>query len=742
MSQIRTMRSFIGAALLAIAASSSAQEIKQQLPVPVPQALGGTGASSLGSAATTATGGSTARTLADRFAVILNVKDFGAVGDGSTDDTAAIQNAVNSGLPVYFPRSSGCYVTDKITIASNNRTIFGDGAQLCMSPLSLNPMFDLGTSSNVEIYGLRLTGNRATQTSVSSGSNAISSSSGSSQIRIHDNYIDQWTKHGISLDGVTDANVSRNYVTGSYRGAGILISATTISTRVIVDSNTIYNVQLAGIHSFVGVNDFVVSNNLIDGTNQGIGSGAVADCITDYQPAPQGTNVTIANNTCRNSGNNGIHVGADNLVITGNDIYNATLYGILAAMGANSLPDVSTRCVVSNNTIHNTTRSDSTKLGISIRDCLYVTATGNVVDTSYDGIELYGFATTNGVQDAAISGNSFRNVAIGIWLKKHAANTVVTGNSVDAATIGVQIDNYSDGGGSSPSFYSLIQGNIFTGVTSDSVQEETGSDYTKVGCNFNGNGSAGTYTLVGSHSKLSCTIDPTSTTFSPDTLTLTNALGPTYGGTGQLTYTLGDTLYASAANTLSKLAGNTSATKNLLCQTGNGSVSAAPSWCTLVNGDLPSTLSSKTLDTSNTLTIFDSLFSLEDDGDATKILKFQLSGFTTGATRTLTPQNQSGTIALLNGGSAQNFSGVNTYTGTNSYNSLLTVGSTTPATGASGEIAYLKITATGTAPGANYCKEEWVCGTNAGSAKKIAYCGTSTTPVTVIDNVGSGVTGC
>jgi hypothetical protein len=52
----------------------------------------------------------------------------------------------------------------------------------------------------------------------------------------------------------------------------------------------------------------------------------------------------------------------------------------------------------------------------------------------------------------------------------------------------------------------------------------------------------------------------------------------THGGTNQATYTLGDTLYSSAANTLSKLAGNTSATKKYLAQTGTGTVSAAPAW--------------------------------------------------------------------------------------------------------------------------------------------------------------------
>lgn len=60
----------------------------------------------------------------------------------------------------------------------------------------------------------------------------------------------------------------------------------------------------------------------------------------------------------------------------------------------------------------------------------------------------------------------------------------------------------------------------------------------------------------------------------------------------------------------------------------------------------------------------------------------------------------------------------------------------------SGEVGLTKITASGTAPGATGTKLSVVCGTNSGTAKLIMSAGTSTTAVTVIDNVGSGVTGC
>lgn len=51
-------------------------------------------------------------------------------------------------------------------------------------------------------------------------------------------------------------------------------------------------------------------------------------------------------------------------------------------------------------------------------------------------------------------------------------------------------------------------------------------------------------------------------------------------------YTLGDMIYSDATNSLAKLAGNTTATRNFLSQTGNGSVSAAPAWRQITTSDV------------------------------------------------------------------------------------------------------------------------------------------------------------
>jgi hypothetical protein len=75
-------------------------------------------------------GSTAARTLENRFSDVVNVKDFGAVGDGTTDDTLALRAArtfaETNGTSIYWPDG------DYFTTGSINRlhTIrhFGDGA--------------------------------------------------------------------------------------------------------------------------------------------------------------------------------------------------------------------------------------------------------------------------------------------------------------------------------------------------------------------------------------------------------------------------------------------------------------------------------------------------------------------------------------------------------------------------------------------------------------------------------------
>jgi hypothetical protein len=77
----------------------------------------------------------------------------------------------------------------------------------------------------------------------------------------------------------------------------------------------------------------------------------------------------------------------------------------------------------------------------------------------------------------------------------------------------------------------------------------------------------------------------------------------TLGGTNQTSYILGDTLYASGINTLSKLPGKSTTTKQYLSQIGNGVNSGAPIWSTISNSDIPGSALTTVDDTNVTLTL-------------------------------------------------------------------------------------------------------------------------------------------
>ncbi len=80
-----------------------------------------------------ATGSTTARSLAARFGDVLNVKDYGAVGDGAADDTAAIQEALHKardnrprGGIVFCPK--GTYLITSSLIINADTILMGEGS--------------------------------------------------------------------------------------------------------------------------------------------------------------------------------------------------------------------------------------------------------------------------------------------------------------------------------------------------------------------------------------------------------------------------------------------------------------------------------------------------------------------------------------------------------------------------------------------------------------------------------------
>jgi hypothetical protein len=67
--------------------------------------------------------------------------------------------------------------------------------------------------------------------------------------------------------------------------------------------------------------------------------------------------------------------------------------------------------------------------------------------------------------------------------------------------------------------------------------------------------------------------------------------------------TLGDIIYGGSSGAATRLAGNTTTTKQYLSQTGTGTVSAAPAWATIAGSDITGAALTKTDDTNVTLTL-------------------------------------------------------------------------------------------------------------------------------------------
>lgn len=209
----------------------------------------------------------------------------------------------------------------------------------------------------------------------------------------------------------------------------------------------------------------------------------------------------------------------------------------------------------------------------------------------------YGWSGNNGVANQCLISNgpavppTFQSCSAGgggtvssvgltlpSWLT--VSGSPVTGSgvlAVSAATGQTSHQFVGTGSGTSVSLQALAAADIpspLTSNTSGNAATATALAATPAGC------SANQYaTGIAASGNLTCA--------QPTLAQSTGTLAATAGGTAQSTYTTGDTLYASASNTLSKLAGSTSATKQFLTQTGNGTTSAAPAWGAIVAGDIP-----------------------------------------------------------------------------------------------------------------------------------------------------------
>jgi hypothetical protein len=102
----------------------------------------------------TATGGTVSRAAQDRAVEAISVKDFGAKGDGTTNDTAALQAAADAipanGGGLMFP--PGRYAVTGSVRLSSNTSVIGTGATLlAISGFPINTAFLVNKNNSVTV---------------------------------------------------------------------------------------------------------------------------------------------------------------------------------------------------------------------------------------------------------------------------------------------------------------------------------------------------------------------------------------------------------------------------------------------------------------------------------------------------------------------------------------------------------------------------------------------------------------
>lgn len=352
----------------------------------------------------------------------IDVMAYGAVGDGSTDDTAAFNAAVAaaSGGCVIIPKAT-YKINGQISIGISNVKIIGMGFPTLKQYDTNSYTFVTGTSiSDVLIQGICFSSTTTTggtgsaiQLNIANGSpannrikikecyfgpvlNMIGIGCGAvNDLSIEDNVFDMGVEaqHALYLTDSVNVSIARNRLTGP--GASSPTFPSSIGIKAIgcystfISGNYIYSWKDDGIYVAHQSGTLyplrtIISNNIINSITKAGGTGiAVADA----------TDTIITGNEIVSALNAGIIAQSDGLIVSGNKIKDCGTSGGSIGDGI----DVSgSNIVVSGNTLLN-----FVAFGVSVGDAAsgYISISDNIIsgNSATRGVTVSSSSTAKGL---------------------------------------------------------------------------------------------------------------------------------------------------------------------------------------------------------------------------------------------------------------------------------------------------------------------------------------------------------